>query len=74
MSYFNPWCLYGIKLVQCVYLYHSPLYLIHILETVVVIFGITTLRKFLLQLRKPPTGRDAKTSFCGKLLGLKSWL
>ena len=41
------------------------------MKTVVVIFGIITVRKS--WALKPPTCRDTKTSFCGKLLGLKGY-
>ena len=40
----TPWCPDGIKVFQCIYLHHSSLHHIHILETVV-IFGMTTVRK-----------------------------
>ena len=45
MSYFNAWCPHGIKVFRYVYLYHSSLHHIHIFETAVVIFGISTVRK-----------------------------
>lgn len=45
MSYCNPWCPHSFKVFQCVYLYHSLLHHIHILQSVVVIFGITTVQK-----------------------------
>ena len=45
MSHFNPWYPHGIKIFQCAYLYYSSLHHIHILETIVVILGITIVRK-----------------------------